>query len=68
MSNKLSDEPAFKWWVGQTLRKRNKLINKFKTKRTPKKIKFGIEVPSAIEEFLQLDLENGDKLWQEAIG
>ena len=67
VSNKLSDEPAFKWWVGQTLRKRNKLINKFKTKRTPKKIKFGIEVPSTVEEALQLDLENGDKLWQEAI-
>ena len=68
MRNKLSEEPAFRWWVGQTLRKRNKLINKFKTKRTPKKIKFGIEVPSTVEEALRLDLENGDKLWQEAIG
>ena len=68
VSNKLSEEPAFKWWVGQTLRKRNKLINKFKTMRTPKKIKFGIEVPSTVEEALRLDLENGDKLWQEAIG
>ena len=68
VSNKLSEEPAFRWWVGQTLRKRNKLINKFKTRRIPKRIKFGIEVPSTVGEALRLDLENGDKLWQEAIG
>ena len=67
VSNKLSNEPAFKWWVNQTLRKRNKLINKFKTKATNKKIKFGIEVPSTVEEALCLDHSNGDKLWQEAI-
>ena len=31
------------------------------------KIKFGVEVPSTVEEALQLDLENGNKLWKEAI-
>ena len=63
VSNKLSDEPAFKWWVKQTLRRRNKLSNKFKTKVSNKIIKFGVEVPSTVEEALQLDLENGNKLW-----
>ena len=67
VSNKLSDEPAVKWWVKQTLKGRNKLINKFNTRVTSKKIKFGVEVPSTVEEVLHLDLKNGHKLWQEAI-
>ena len=67
VSNKLSDEPAFKWWINSTLKGRNKLINKFKTTIASKKIKFGVEVPSTIEEALRLDLENGNKLWQETI-
>ena len=67
VSNKLSDEPALRWWVKSTLKGRNKLINKFKTRVTSMKIKFGVEVPSTVEEALQLDLENGNKLWKEAI-
>ena len=34
---------------------------------TIKNIKFGVEVPSTVEDALRLDLENGNKLWQEAI-
>ena len=67
VSNKLSDEPAFRWWVKSTLRERNRLIHKFKTKTAVKNIKFGVEVPSTVEEALQLDLENSNKLWQETI-
>ena len=62
VSNKLSDEPAFRWWVKSTLKGRNKLIHKFKTKKTTKNIKFEVEVPSMVEEALRLDLENGYKL------
>ena len=67
MSNKLSEDPAFKWWFVETLRKRKYLINIFRSKASPKKIKFGIMVPSTVKEALRLDSENGDKLWQEAI-
>ena len=34
---------------------------------TSKKIKLGVDVPSAFKEAINLDLENGNKLWQEAI-
>ena len=34
---------------------------------TTKNIKFGVKVPSTVEEALHLDIENGNKLWQEAI-
>ena len=67
MSNKLSDQPAFKWWVKSTLKRRDGLIHKFKTKRTDMNFKFGVEVPSMVEEALRLDIKNGNKLWQEAI-
>ena len=63
VSNKLSDEPAFRWWVKSTLKERNRLIHKFKTKTAVKNIKFGVEVPSTVEEALRLDLENGNNLW-----
>ena len=62
VNNKLSDEPSFRWWVKSTLKGRNKLIHKFKTKKTTKNIKFEVEVPSMVEEALRLDLENGYKL------
>ena len=32
-----------------------------------KKIKFGVEAPSTVEEAFSLDLENGDNFWQDAI-
>ena len=58
---------AFKWWVAQTSKNRNSLISKFRSKASPKKIKFGVVVQTTVEEALHLDSENGDKLWQEAI-
>ena len=62
VSNELSDKPAFRWWVKSTLNGRNILIDKFKTRMASKKIKFGVEVLSTVEEALRLDLENGIKL------
>ena len=67
VSNNLSAEPAFKWQVKQTLKGRNKLINKFKKRITSKKIKFGVEIPSIVKEAFHLNLENSNKLWQEAL-
>ena len=66
-SNNLSNKPTFNWWVKQTLSKWARIITKFKTKRNKGKIKFGIKVPDKVEEALELDYMNVDKLWQEAI-
>ena len=66
-ANNLSSEPAFNWWMKQTLKKRDKIINKFKTKSNKTKIKFGINVPQTVEEAFELDKENGNTLWQQAI-
>ena len=49
-SNNLSSEPAFNWWVKQTLAKRNRIISEFKAKNNKIKIKFGVKVPQMVEE------------------
>jgi len=61
---KISTEPAFAWWVQSVLNKRNRIINKVKSRI---KIKNGIKIPSAIYEAEKLDKENNNSLWKEAI-
>ena len=61
-SNSLSKEPAFRWWVKQVLKRRDKIIGKFITKRGKNKNKFEIKVPATVEEPRMFDTENGDTL------
>ena len=65
----IHNEPAFKWWVHHTLKKRDYLINKVNTSKPHRKgrMKFGIKIPSTVEEALALDRENGNNLWAAAI-
>ena len=65
--NKIDDEPAFKWWVPLVMRKRERMINKVKKKYWRTTHKFGIRVPKTIAEALQLDEENGNHMWADAI-
>ena len=63
-----SQQPAFRWWVNTVLRKRNRLISKVKTRRQRKgNMKFGVIVPTTVEEALALDKANGNTLWADAI-
>ena len=64
---KIAMEPAFTWWVPYTLKKRNRIISKVKSKYWLRTHKFGIQIPKSIEEAKHLDQENGDTLWWEAI-
>ena len=65
--NKIDHEPAFKWWVPFVMRKRDRIINKVKKKYWRTTHKFGIRVPKSTSEALQLDRENGNRLWEDAI-
>ena len=63
----INHQPAFCWWVPHTLRKRDQIIaavNKHYHKRTHK---FGIEVPKTVKHALEIDHENGNALWRDAI-
>jgi hypothetical protein len=67
MSNQLSDEPAFKWWVKQTLcHKRNfmKTARKHYFKHTHK---FGVRLPKTVEEALDIDRITNTTFWRDAI-
>jgi hypothetical protein len=58
VNNKISDEPAFKWWVDDTLQMRHRIIKKVKSAKYWKRThKYGICLPHSVEEALQLDDE-----------
>ena len=67
VANRLVEEPAFKWWVPYTLRKRNRLISKVKTKYWRTTHKFGIRLPHSIEEALRIDAETKTDYWRKAL-
>ena len=64
---KIAMQPAFAWWVLHTLKKRNRIISKVKSKYWLRTHKFGIQIPKSVEEAKHFDQENGDTLWWEAI-
>ena len=47
---RLAKEAAFAWWVSNTLRKRNRVIAKVKSKYWIRTHKFGIKIPKTVEE------------------
>jgi hypothetical protein len=48
-------EPAFAWWVPQTLKKRNCIIAKVKSKYWARTHKYGIGVPKLVQEAKEID-------------
>ena len=66
MENRVSEEPAFAWWVKFVLRKYDRIISK--THRYWLKThKYEIRVPNTFKEAILIDKENGDTLWWYAI-
>jgi hypothetical protein len=57
LSNKIQEEPAFKWWVPTVLRKQYWCTTH----------KFWIKLPKTVEEALRLDAANRNHLWEDAI-
>ena len=60
-------ELAFAWWVPYTLKKRNQIIAKVKSKYWIQTHKFGVWIPKSVQEAKELDHQNGNNLWWEAI-
>ena len=64
----INKEPAFAWWTGQVLGKRNYLIKKLrKTQVAKSNLKFGLVVPKTVNEALEIDRKNGNSYWNDAI-
>lgn len=67
VANKIAEEPAFAWWVRHTLRRRDRIIKKVKTRYWRRTHKFGIELPKTVDEALRIDLRTGTDFWTKAI-
>jgi hypothetical protein len=68
VANKIVEEPAFKWWVPYTLKKRDRIIKAVKRRFFKKKNeKFGLEIPTSVKRALQIDQETGTDYWTVAL-
>lgn len=67
VGNKIDQEPAFAWWVPFTLRKRDRIIKKVKSKYWSRTHKYGVQLPKTVQDALRIDKETGTDLWRKAI-
>jgi hypothetical protein len=67
VANHIVEEPAFKWWVSNTLHKQNHIISKVKKKYWQMMHKFGCKLPQLVEEALEIDRQMGTDHWQRAL-
>ena len=63
----MNNEPAFKWWVPYTLKKRDTIIVAIHTRVRRKTHKFGLRVPNNVAKAKAIDDENRNTLWQDAL-
>jgi hypothetical protein len=65
----IQDEPAFAWWVPFVLKKQKRILQKVKTKSKywARTHKYGVRVPKNIKEAIEIDKENGNTLWMDAV-
>ncbi len=66
-SHSLLEEPAFIWWAKDALKRSRRIIKRVKSKYWQRSHKYGIRLPKSVQEALQLDQENGNTLWHDAI-
>ena len=67
VANGIDGMPAFAWWVPYVLSKRDRIIKAVNKRYFKTTHKFGIEVPKTVARALEIDRENGNTLWQDAI-
>ena len=67
VANKLHLENAFVWWVSHVLKKRDRIISKVKAKYWLRDTKYGLRLPKTVKEAIEIDRENNNTLWQDAI-
>ena len=67
MENEISDEPAFKWWVKDTLQHRYKIIPRIISRYWPTSHKFGIRVPKKVKEAYDIYRQSGTGFWNKSI-
>ena len=67
VANGIDHEPAFNWWIAKTLRRRDRIISKVKSKYWRTTHKFGIRIPKTAKDAYDIDRETGTDFWTKAI-
>jgi len=67
VANRIDHFPAFAWWVPYTLKKKARIVSKIKSKYWSRTHKYGIRIPKTVKEALEIDEENGNTLWWDAL-
>ena len=63
----IQDEPSFLWWVHFTMKKRQRIISKLKSKYWQRSHKYGHDIPKNMKDAVWIDKDNKNNLWQDAI-
>jgi hypothetical protein len=66
----IDHKPAFNWWIPHVLRKHDRIISAVAKRSShflKRTHKFGIEIPRTVKEALELDRQNGNTFWADAI-
>ena len=66
-ANGIALEPGFAWWVPFVLRKKEIMIKSIKSRMIDKRQKYGVRIPRSVKEARELDAENKNTLWEDAI-
>ena len=72
LSHKIAGEPAFNWWVGWVLKKRDRIISQVKSRKKAARYlktttKYGIECPKTVADALAIDAATNTTHWKDAI-
>lgn len=67
MSAQIYHIPAYAWWALYTLKKQTRILAKLKSKYWIWTHKYECEIPKTIADAIQIDTENKNRVWQDAI-
>ncbi len=63
----IAQESAFSWWVKDVLKRKDRIINAVRARHVKRNYKFGIQIPSTVEEALEIDKGTRTTFWHDAI-
>jgi hypothetical protein len=67
IAHQLRDLPAFRWWVPDVIKRKQRMIKAVKTRYLKRTHKYGIRLPKLVPEAYQIDQETGTDYWHQAI-
>ena len=67
IANQIQVKSAFAWWVPYMMWKRKAILKKVKSKYWQCTHKYGVLIPKSVKQAYEIDEENGDTVWRDAI-